>query len=132
MAMPLDLLIERWFAIGFLAFGLSHLLYPAKWAAVFLPLRDSDSGGLLLATFTLPLGLLVVLGHNIWVWGLPVIVTLIGWAMIVKSLFYLFVPHALLLMMRDRQRMQGGFSIAGVAMILLGALLVYHSFYKKW
>ena len=82
MPMPLDLLIERWFAIGFLVFGLSHLLYPAKWAAVFLPLRDRDTGGLFVATFTLPLGLIVVLAHNIWVWGLPVIVTLIGWAMI--------------------------------------------------
>ena len=130
--MSLDLLIERWFAIGFLVFGLSHVLHPAKWAAVFLPLRVSDTGGLLLATFTLPLGLLVVLAHNIWVWSLPVIVTLMGWAMIVKSLFYLFVPRALLLVMRDSQRMQRAFSIAGVAMILLGALLVYDSFYKKW
>ena len=39
--MPIETLIERWFAIGFLIFGLSHLLYPAKWAALFLPLRDA-------------------------------------------------------------------------------------------
>ena len=132
MPMPLDLLIERWFAIGFLVFGLSHLLYPAKWAAVFLPLRESDTGGLLVATFTLPLGLIVVMAHNIWVWGLPVIVTLIGWAMIVKSLLYLLIPRAVLLMIRDCQRSPRAFKIAGVAGILLGALLVYESFYKKW
>lgn len=129
--MPIDLLIERWFAIGFLVFGLSHLLYPGKWAAAFLPLRESDTGGLLVATFTLPLGLIVVLAHNIWVWGIPVIVTLIGWAMIVKSLLYLFIPRALLLMMRDCQRSPRAFKIAGVVGILLGALLVYESFYKK-
>lgn len=132
MTMPLDLLIERWFAIGFLVFGLSHLLYPGQWAAVFLPLRESETGGLLLAMLTLPLALLVVLTHTIWVWGLPVIVTLLGWAMVIKSLFHLFIPRALQLMLRDCERSQRAFKIAGVVMMLLGALLVYDSFYRKW
>ena len=118
MPVPLDLLIERWFAIGFLVFGLSHLLYPDKWAALFFPLRTEDTPGLLIATFTLPLGLIVVLAHNIWVWRLPVIVTLFGWGMIVKSLFYLFFPRALFPLRASRRRMQRGFKIAGVAMIL--------------
>ena len=99
--MALDLLIERWFAIGFLVFGFSHLLNPDKWTAVFLPLRERDTSGLLLATFTLPIGLMVTLAHNIWVVGLPVIVTLTGWAMIVKSLLYLFLPRALFLVTPD-------------------------------
>ncbi|MBI4325320.1 MAG: hypothetical protein HY674_08665 [Chloroflexi bacterium] len=129
--MPLDLLIERWFAIGWLVFGLSHLLYPGKWAALFLPLRERDTGGLLLATFNLPLGLAVVLAHNVWVWGLPLIVTLAGWVMIVKSLFYLFFPRALFVAMPAGQRMERGFRIAGVVEILLGALLVYDSFYRR-
>lgn len=64
--MSLDILIERWFAIGWLVFGLSHLLYPAKWAALVLPLRERETGGLLLGTLNLLLGLFVILGHNIW------------------------------------------------------------------
>ena len=35
--MTIETLIERWFAIGSLIFGLSHVLYPAKWAVLFLP-----------------------------------------------------------------------------------------------
>ena len=129
--MPLDLLIERWFAIGWLLFGLSHMLYPGKWAALFLPLRERDTGGLLLATFNLPLGLAVVLAHNVWVWGLPVIVTLGGWVMIVKSMCYLFFPRALSVVMPDGQRMERAFRIGGVVAILLGTLLVYDSFYRR-
>jgi uncharacterized protein YjeT (DUF2065 family) len=132
MSMPLDLLIERWFAIGFLAFGLSHLLYPDKWTALFLPLRQSDTGGLLVATFTLPLGVVVVLAHNIWVWGLPVIVTLTGWAMIVKSLLYLLFPRAPLLVIPAGHQLKKGFRIAGVVAMFSGALLLYDSFYNKW
>jgi uncharacterized protein YjeT (DUF2065 family) len=129
--MPLELLIERWFAIGLLIFGLSHLLHPRQWAAVFLPLGESDTGGLLVATFTLPLGLIIVLAHNVWVWAVPVIVTFIGWAMLAKSLVYLFVPRALRRIVRDCQRTQLAFRIAGVVMLLAGALLVYDAFRPK-
>jgi hypothetical protein len=129
--MSLDILIERWFAIGALVFGLSHLLYPAKWAALLLPLRERETGGLLLGTLQLPLGLFIMLGHNIWTWELPVIVTLTGWLMTLKSIAYLLFPRALALVMPTDARMQRGFRIAGAAMILLGTLLAYDSFYQR-
>jgi uncharacterized protein YjeT (DUF2065 family) len=130
--MPLDLLIERWFAIGFLAFGLSHLLYPAKWAALFLPLRERETSGLLLALFYLPLGLVVVLGHNVWVWGIPLVATLAGWVMVLKSVVYLLFPCAPSRLMPTGARMERAFRIAGAVSILLGALLIYGSFYRRY
>ena len=129
--MPIETLIERWFAIGWLIFGLSHLLYPAKWAALFLPLRERETGGLLLALFNLPLGLVVVLGHNVWVWGIPVAVTLAGWVMILKSVIYLLFPRALSRVMPTNERMESAFRIAGAVSMLLGALLSYDSFYQR-
>ena len=129
--MSLELLVERWLGIGWLVFGLSHLLYPGKWAALFLPLREREFGGLLIAVFNLPLGLAIVLAHNVWVWDLPVIVTLAGWVMVVKSVCYLLFPRALLAVMPAGKRMERGFRIAGAVMAVLGALLVYDSFYRK-
>ena len=129
--MPIATLIERWFAIGWLIFGLSHLLYPAKWAALFRPLRERETGGLLLALFNLPLGLVVVLGHNIWVWGIPVAVTVAGWVMILKSVVYLLFPRALSRVMPTDERMESAFRIAGAVSMLLGALLSYDSFYRR-
>ena len=126
--MSFETLIERWFAIGFLLFGLSHLLYPAKWAALFLPLRERETGGLLLALFNLPLGLVVVLGHNVWVWGIPVVVTLAGWEMILKSVVYVLFPHALSRVLPSDERMVSAFRMAGAVSILLGALLIYDCF----
>ena len=129
--MSFETLIERWFAIGFLIFGLSHLLYPAKWAAVFLPLRERETGGLILALFYLPLGLGVVLGHNVWVWGIPVAVTLAGWVMILKSVVYLLFPRALSRVMPTKERMESAFRIAGAVGILLGGLLIYDWFHHR-
>src|SRR5688572_1025401 len=128
MLMRIETLIERWFAIGLLIFGLSHVLHPTKWAALFLPLRERETGGLLLALFYLPLGLGVVLGHNVWIWGIPVVVTLAGWVMILKSVVYLLFPRALSRVMPADDGMVSAFRIGGAVSILLGALLIYDWF----
>ncbi len=129
--MPIETLIERWFAIGFLIFGLSHVLYPAKWAALFLPLRELETGGLILALFNLPLGLAVVLGHNVWVWGLPVVVTLAGWLMLLKSVVYVLFPRALPRVMPSGERMVSAFRVGGAVGLFLGALLFYDWFHHR-
>jgi hypothetical protein len=123
--MTLELLIERWLAAGMLVMGLSHMLHPAKCAALFLPLRERDTGGLLMAMFTLPLGLFIVFAHNVWVWGLPVIVTLLGWAMTVKSVIYLLFPGAHRAAMPAGERLKRGFFGAGLVLLLLGGLIFY-------
>ena len=131
MPMTVEALIERWFAVGWLIFGLSHLLYPRKWAALFLPLRERETGGLLLGLFNLPIGLVVVIGHNVWVWGIPVVVTLAGWVMVLKSVVYLLFPGTLSRVMPTEERMERAFRIAGAISILLGTLLIYDSFYQR-
>ncbi|MDN0075283.1 hypothetical protein QU481_10315 [Crenobacter sp. SG2303] len=41
-----------------------------------------------------PIGLAMVLGHNVWSGGArPVLVTLIGWGTLIKGLIYLFIPQ---------------------------------------
>jgi hypothetical protein len=127
--MLLEILIERWLAIGFVIFGVSHVLYPVRWAALFLPLRERETGALLLAMYYLPLGLIVVLGHNVWVWGVPLIVTLVGWVMTLKSVVYLLFPRALAVAMPDR--MARAFRIVGVVAITLGIVVGYDSFFRN-
>jgi hypothetical protein len=48
-----------------------------------------------LALITLGLGLAMVLGHNRWSGGaLPILVTLIGWGLLLRGLLLLFLPSA--------------------------------------
>jgi hypothetical protein len=43
----------------------------------------------------LAVGLAIVLGHNVWAGGtLPIIITLIGWLILVRGLLFLFLPPA--------------------------------------
>jgi len=55
-------------------------------------LRD-PSMMFILGLITLAVGLAIVLAHNIWSGGaLVVVVTLVGWITLIKSLFFLFLP----------------------------------------
>jgi hypothetical protein len=48
---------------------------------------------LFLSGFVLmPAGLAVVLTHNVWVWGWPVIITMLGWASIISGAIRLAFP----------------------------------------
>ena len=129
--MTRELLVERWFAIATLIFGVSHLLNPSQWAALTRPLRERESGWFVVAMFNLPLGLAIVLAHHVWVWDLRVIVTLVGWSMVAKGVGYLLFPRALLVVMPAREQLNRGFKIAGWVLVLLGALVAYDSFYRR-
>ncbi len=42
---------------------------------------------------TLPIGVILIVGHNVWVWDWPLALTVAGWAMTIKCTLYLLVPH---------------------------------------
>ncbi len=90
---PLTLYLAR-------AFGLFCLILCAilasrpKASLQMLNALVDDPGGLLtIGVFTLAAGVACVLGHSVWTGGyLPVIVTLLGWAMLVKGALVLATP----------------------------------------
>ena len=129
--MELETLIARWFAVSSIAFGLSHALYPATWAALVLPLRDRPTGGLLIATFNFPLGLVIILGHNVWVWDVPVIVTVAGWLTTIKSTAYLLIPRAHTRIMTAGKKLEDGFRVMGLGMIVLGVVVGWDAFLRR-
>jgi hypothetical protein len=77
-------------------------------------------------------GLAMVLGHTVWSGGLlPVIVTLIGWATLVRSVVLLFLsPEAVLSFIKAIRYEQNYYFLAGIS-LLIGAYLTYAGFAKK-
>ena len=76
--------------------------------------------------FTLLLGLLVVVSHNIWVMDWPVIITILGWLTIAKGVLRLFMPEKVKPM---AQKFAGPWLIVWVLFILIvGVYLTYVGF----
>ena len=88
---------------------------------------------LILGVITLAAGLAMVLAHNIWSGGaLTVIVTLVGWITLVKSLFFLFLPPELEAGFFLRQlHYQELFYVYGAISLVLGVYLTYGGFKSR-
>jgi hypothetical protein len=126
----MELFIERYFAISLLAVGLSHIALAREWRDFFLLLKETGVAGIIIAMFTFPLGLLIVLGHNIWVLDLPVVVTVCGWGMTLKSASYALVPGQAERMIPAGANAHRKYRAGGCVALAIGGLLLYHSFFR--
>jgi hypothetical protein len=70
-----------------------------------------------------PLGAFIVAFHNVW-HGIPLIVTLIGWGLTVKStIFFLFPRHGVRMLGTISLERSRQFVVAGVFSVLLAAVI---------
>lgn len=62
-------------------------------------IKNTKSPGLpilVIAAFSLIIGTFLVLTHNIWTWNFELLITLIGWLIVIKSIFWLIFPEKML------------------------------------
>ena len=112
--------------IQFTIVGLSHLFQPKPWAEFFIRLREQGTTGVFVVAFlSLWFGSIVVAFHNVWS-GIPMALTLIGWAQVLKGFIYFCFPEfglrRISYVERDRAHL---YRVAGVLLLVLAALLGY-------
>ena len=84
--------IELYALVNFTIIGLSHVLRPRVWADFFAFLHGRGEAGVFAAAFmSLGFGSIIVGLHNVWS-GLPIVLTIVGWAQVVKALVYFTLP----------------------------------------
>ena len=91
--MELNAIIPEVLAWSYLWVGISIFLHRQFWAEMLVEISDQKSVLILFGFFFLPFGLLIVKVHNVWVLSPLVVITLLGWAMIIKSIAWLVFPH---------------------------------------
>ena len=112
--------------ILFAVIGLSHLLQPKAWVGFFVLLRGKGEAGVFVDGFlNLQLAGIVIAFHNVWS-GIPMLLTLLGWALLVKSLIRFCVPKIGLKMMeRVSEERAWEFQAAGAGLLGVAVLLGY-------
>jgi hypothetical protein len=118
--------IEMLVALQMFILGLSHIVQHRAWADFFILLREKGAAGNFFNAFLhTGVGTLVVSFHNVWS-GIPVVLTVLGWAWVLKGFLYFVVPsiglRSLRLVSIENSRR---FAVAGVFMIFVSGLLAY-------
>ena len=124
--------IQKLVAISYLVIGLSHIIQPRVWTKFFIMFRDKgEVGSFLSGLLHFPLGVLIVSFHNVW-HGIPLIVTIMGWGLVVKGLIYLTYPkHGMRVLARVSLERSWEFVVAGVIAVALSGVIIYPTL-GKW
>jgi hypothetical protein len=122
----MELATEVFAALFLGIIGLSHLLQPRAWVDFFILLRSKGHAGVFVNGFlTLGFGSIIVAFHNVWS-GLPVVLTLIGWAQVLKGFLSFVAPKiALWGFSRISVERTWQFRVGGIFALGVSALLWY-------
>lgn len=133
MGISLFTLVEQ--GMGYLIgiVGLSVLLRTQNWINILNDVCSWKKQALI--TFTLlcsflylPIGMAIVLIHNEWTWSSSVIVTILGWVILLKMLVFLFFPEKVGMMKwlvnKGEKFLNLFFKIVGVIYIGLGLFVL--------
>jgi hypothetical protein len=78
--------------------------------------------------YTLPFGLVLIAGRNVWVWDWPAFFTIAGWGMTIKSALYLLIPGlADAMPTKQMAKSARSFQIAGAVMTIFGAIVTWQA-----
>ncbi len=103
--------------------GASVAIQPKFWLAYAKHMQAKPFQVIPLGFFTLALGLFVVLAHPIWSQSLDVMVTILGWLMLIKGTLLLCLPQ-LVLGLFPLDKMSALFiRIEGVFLVVIGVVL---------
>ncbi|MDJ0514103.1 MAG: hypothetical protein QNJ62_11740 [Methyloceanibacter sp.] len=75
-------------------------------------------------------GLAIVLAHNVWAWNWSVIITLLGWLLLVRGAVRIVLPQQIVdfgaKLLRDNSNL---LSVSGFVVLVLGAVLSFFGYF---
>jgi hypothetical protein len=130
---PRTLFLSRLIGLYCILIALSMMTRRQATVETVTALVQNPSMTLVLGIITLAAGLAMVLAHNVWSGGAPVVVvTLVGWMALVKSLFFLFLPPEMEAGLFLRQiHYQQLFYVYSAISLVLGVYLTYGGFKSR-
>ncbi len=125
--MELSYFLAQLIGLTVIIFASVALLQPTFIAAAIRDIRPFSFSLLVAGLIGIVAGLAIVLTHNVWEASWRVVITLMGWAALVKGIAYLVFPESLMrtavnVFEGKRQR------VVLIVSILFGCYLVYHGF----
>jgi putative exporter of polyketide antibiotics len=131
--LPRTLFLSRLIGLYCIFIALSMIIRRQATVDTVTALLQNPSMMLILGVITLAAGLAMVLAHNIWSRdGLALIVTLVGWMTLLKSLSFLFLwPETEASLFLEQLHNRRLFYLYTAISLVLGVYLTYDGFRSR-
>lgn len=126
---PRTIFLGRLIGLFFILSALFMLLHKQSFVATVPRLVQDPPLVLFIGMIASVAGLAIVLGHNVWAGGiLPVVITLIGWTILIRGLLLLFLSPEGLATYFAMFHFEDLFYIYAAITLVLGLYLTYAAF----
>lgn len=114
-------------AIQLAVFGAAHLLQPRALVQFYGVLSaKGEAGVVFIALLGVCAGSVIVAFHNVWT-GIPIVLTVLGWAQVLKGTVYMLFPaFGLKQIARVTPERANLFRWPGIPLLIISALLAWH------
>lgn len=119
--------VQIYAIISLTVIGLSHVVRPRVWVDAFVFLRERGEAGVFaIAVLNLIFGSIIVAFHNVWS-GIPLVLTVWGWASVIKALLYFVFPAIGLRRLQSLAHERANLVVGGgILFLMLAGILGYH------
>ena len=121
--METALYIAQLLGAVYVLMGLAFLINRDVMKKMYMEVLKSEAWMWLLGVVTFVLGLVMVMAHNVWAGEWLVLVTIFGWAALIKGVMLVLFTDSMVSFSKGILKNDGIYSLAGVVCIVLGALL---------
>jgi len=106
--------------------GLWMLLYHENMMKVLNSIKSTPALFYMSGWMSLLIGLVIVSQYNVWMANLAVLITLLGWVLIIRGILALFIPQLLIKLTMEKT---SWCKVMGIIPFVWGLLLCWFAFY---
>ena len=123
--MELSLYLGQLLSVVFVVVGLALLLRNGYYMNAYKAWIKHEGLMLFTAMVVLVAGVALVLVHNVWIAGWEVLITIVGWAMILKGVLLAFLPKEFGKLADSLMKQKWLLAFGGFVWVVGGAYLGY-------
>jgi len=123
-----SLLLEQTFGFYFLIIAIIMVARAGYFRQLINNLNSDSPLIMVMSSFALLIGIAMVIVHNLWFWRFELIITIIAWLIVIKSILWLSIPDKMTRYSRALYNSPFYFVMAAIIAIF-GILLLAHGFY---
>ena len=128
--METSIFLAKLMGLFSIVMGLSMFARRKMLMSIFHEISTNRALSYILGVLIFIIGLLIVLSHNVWGRGFPIVITIIGWGVLLEGAVFLFMSSESLeryLASLDSKKV---YYFIALAYLFLGLYLIFSGFYN--